>query len=89
MKKIYSKPCIAVESFQLDAAIAASCSKEEKVPLNYNLFTCTPFEEEPGLFYFGPACANGGYDVISGPSDDNNGSFCYHGPMFNDMFMNS
>ena len=90
MKKTYSKPYIAVESFQLDAAIASSCSGTGKMPLHFGQNSCTSFEEAPGLGYFGSACAaNGGYDVINPDTDDNNGNFCYHGPMFSDMFMNS
>ena len=90
MKKTYTKPYIAVESFQLDAAIASSCSSSGKMPLNYNQNDCTSFEEAPGLGYFGPACANGGYDVITpGLGDDGNSTVCYHGPIYADMFMNS
>ena len=90
MKKTYSKPYIAVESFQLDAAIASSCSKNNKIPLNYGMNNCDLADEAPGLGYFGSACAaNGGYDVINPNTDDNNGNFCYHGPVFSDMFMNS
>ena len=89
MKKLYTKPYLAVESFQLDAAIANSCSKNDKIPLNYGMDTCTSFEEEPTLKYFGFACADGGYNVVSGDKDDANGNFCYHGPMFSEMFMNS
>lgn len=89
MKKAYVKPYLAVESFQLDAAIASSCSSENKVPLNYGMNSCTPFEEEPGLLYFGAACANGGYDVINPGTDDTNSEFCYHGPTIGTMFMNS
>ena len=86
MKKDYKKPYLLVESFQLDAAIAASCSSEKKGPLNYGLDTCTLEEELPGLGYFGNLCRHDvkvvgdGYDTI-----------CYHGPVdkATAMFMNS
>ena len=34
MKKTYTKPYLAVESFQLDAAIATSCSEQNKPVLS-------------------------------------------------------
>ena len=36
MKKNYTKPYIVVETFQLDAAIADSCSSEGKQALNFD-----------------------------------------------------
>lgn len=86
MKKTYCKPYLFMESFQLNAAIAAACSKEHKVALNYGMDTCTLEEEEPGLNYFGNACV---HDVkVEG---DGNDLICYHGPSgdVSDMFMNS
>ena len=75
MKKTYTKPYIAVESFQLDAAIAASCSSENKLALHYSMNTCTAAEEAPGLNYFGNLCI---HDVqVEG---DGNDLICYHGP---------
>ena len=90
MKKTYTKPYVIVESFQLDAAIAASCSSENKFPLGYGENSCTSFEEAPGLLYFGFLCANGGYDVVNTPMDGND-EFCYHGPTVDiaNLFMNS
>ena len=88
MKKNYSKPYLAVESFQLDAAIASSCSANGKFPLGHGMDTCTSFEEAPGLGYFGLACDKGGNDVVN-PGSDNNDTICYHGPIYQDMFMNS
>ena len=104
MKKTYVKPYIAVESFQLNAAIAASCSSENKLALGLGMNTCTLSDNKgdylPSLGYFGLACeAAGGYDVIevgsnnlnsNDPnSNDLNDTFCYHGPVFNTVFMNS
>lgn len=90
MKKTYVKPYLAVETFQLDAAIASSCSSEGRTPLNYGVDSCTSFEEAPGLGYFGAACAKGGLDVTISGGDDNDG-FCYHGPIVDvgALFMNS
>ena len=89
MKKEYSKPYMVVESFQLNAAIAASCSSEEKTPLNFYQNNCTLEEEAPGLVYFGAACAGNGVDVTNPDFVDDNGTLCYHGPIHspNDLFM--
>lgn len=71
MKKKYSAPVIEIESFQLDAAIAASCGAK----LNHSANTCTYGESG----YFTGACAidiestGGIYDGI-----------CYHGPLDGD-----
>jgi hypothetical protein len=85
MKKTYSKPYIAVESFQLDAAIASACSADGKQPLGYSMDTCNLVDEMPGLNYFGNACI---HDVkVEG---DGNDLICYHGPVpASGMFMNS
>ena len=89
MKKTYSKPYIAVESFQLDAAIAASCSSSGLIPLGFYQETCAD-EEGPG--YFGDACGRdpNGTDVTA-PGADSNDRICYHGPIpgVYDMYMNS
>lgn len=86
MKKIYSKPYLAVESFQLDAAIATSCSSNKKLGLNYSMDICTAEEESPGLNYFGKACIHNVEDV-----GDDNDYICYHGPtvLATDIAMNS
>lgn len=86
MKKDYKKPYLLVESFQLDAAIAASCSSEKKMPLHYGLDTCTLEVDMPGFNYFGNLCI---HDVqVEG---DGNDLICYHGPKgeATAMFMNS
>jgi hypothetical protein len=89
MKKIYTKPYIAVESFQLDAAIAASCSSLGKIPLGFYQETCA---DESGPGYFGDACGSAfnGTDVTA-PGADANDRLCYHGPIegVHDMYMNS
>ena len=44
MKKKYIKPMFVIESFQLDATIAASCSSQGYFPINYSEKSCG-FEE--------------------------------------------
>lgn len=75
MKKEYIKPYLAVESFQLNAAIAASCSDEGKIKIGIYLNSCNADEEEPGMSYVGDACTT---DIVN-PDDDD--YFCYHGPL--------
>ena len=93
MKKTYTKPYIAVESFQLDAAIASSCTSAGKLSLGYAVNTCTLSDDKgylwPNLPYLGFACANeGNADIVYG--GDGNDSPCYHGPIdVNATFMNS
>ena len=76
MKKEYAKPYIMVESFQLNAAIAASCSSQGATPIHYGVDTCTAQEEAPGLGYFGVQCD---WDVNKVEFDEND-TICYHGP---------
>lgn len=76
MKKEYMKPFFAVESFQLNAAVAASCSSQGKVAIQFGETDCTAMEEADGQSYFGNGiCAT---DVTS-PNEDENGAFCYQG----------
>ena len=86
MKKTYKKPYIAVESFQLDAAIAASCSSEGKAALNYVIATCKDYADYAVLGYFGISCTHNVMD-----EGDANDLICYHGPMAkaDEAFMNS
>ncbi len=85
MKKTYVKPYVAVESFQLDAAIAAACSTENKIALHFGMNTCTAEEEAPGLNYFGNLCVHN--VQVEG---DGNDLICYHGPTpANTVAMNS
>lgn len=84
MKKNYTKPYIVVETFQLDAAIAASCSSEGKQPLNFGQNSCTALEEI-GVAYFGTGCDP---QVVKADGTGND-TLCYHGPISPDLFMNS
>ena len=89
MKKTYVKPYLAVETFQLDAAIASSCSSAGRIPLGFYQETCA---DEGGAGYFGDACGKdpNGTDVTA-PGADSNDRICYHGPIDGvfDMYMNS
>ena len=75
MKKEYVKPIVMVEFFQLDAAIASSCSEGGKITLNHYVNTCNLEDTLPGLGYFGNSCT---HDIkVEG---DGNDEICYHGP---------
>ena len=73
MKKAYSKPMIAVESFHLDAAVAASCSSQGFKPINYGENDCS-FDD--GQFFNLYNCQVD----LTGPNGDGNDTICYHGP---------
>ena len=85
MKKTYTKPYIAVESFQLDAAIAGSCTSEGKTALNYTIATCKDYPDAASG-YFGDSCT---HNVVQ--EGDGNDLICYHGPSVKayEAFMNS
>lgn len=76
MKKTYSKPYLAVESFQLDAAVANSCSSEQKMAINANIDTCNFSRIDPNITQFGAACP---INVLVTYGEHN--TFCYHGPL--------
>jgi hypothetical protein len=92
MKKTYVKPYVAMETFQLDAAIATSCSGDGLIALGYAQDTCAKYDLFETLTYFGDACGRreNGTDVTD-PGADANDKLCYHGPIPGvfDMFMNS
>ena len=71
MKKTYVKPELVVESFQLDAAVAASCSESGYVPLGRSETSCP---HDSGFFAL-DACL---FDETGG--DGKYDSICYHGP---------
>lgn len=83
MKRKYMKPYLAVESFQLNAAIAGACSG--KIALNHQKDTCT-LNDEPndyGDYIFGKACD---FDIVS---PDNADGACYQVFNANDQFLTS
>lgn len=75
MKKPYQKPYLAVESFQLDAAIATSCNQQNTVKMNHDLDACNFLNVSASFTQFGTACPTNVLLVR-----DANNYFCYHGP---------
>ena len=73
MKKKYEKPVLIIESFQLDASIAASCSSQGFIAINYGENSCT----YKGQFFNLDNCQVD----LTGPEGDGNDTLCYHGPM--------
>ena len=71
MKKVYEKPFVEMESFQLDAAIAASCSSQHFVPIGHSAMTCSY-----DVYFSDTNCD---FDA-AWPEEDGNDSDCYHGP---------
>lgn len=82
MKKKYEKPDLLVESFQLDAAIAGSCSGEGYIAIGHWENTCgdMPLSGSDFQFYIFNDM-NCEVDVC-GTAGDGNDTICYHGPMF-------
>lgn len=80
MKKEYQKPYLAVESFQLNAAIATGCSSEGKLPIHYTENQCRSGDDEGELLsvFIGAACE---VDVVNGVGGDGNDTLCYQGPI--------
>ena len=85
MKKSYNKPYLGVESFQLNAAVANTCtggnarSAPRGIAINHWESTCS-FPEgpnKPGQFF---SLVNCQIDLTDG-SVDGNDTLCYHGPM--------
>ena len=79
MKRKYQKPYLAMESFQLNAAIAASCSSEGKQPIHYGENNCFMGDDpgEKSIEYLGNACE---MDIVVEVGGDQNDTICYHGP---------
>ena len=80
MKKAYTKPYLAVESFQLNAAVASSCSSQNKVAMNANVDTCNFEHVNAGITQFGLACPT---NVMLSYGKFN--TYCYHGPQIDLM----
>ena len=72
MKKTYVKPELVVESFQLNAANAASCSGDGFVPIGKSETSCM---HEAGYFSEAASCL---FDETGG--DGIYDKICYHGP---------
>lgn len=88
MKKKYVKPIIVIESFQLDAAIAASCSSQDFIPINYGENSCGFDEISSGRWHF--FNYNNCEMDLTGSGGDGNDTECYHGPILaNSTFISS
>ena len=88
MKKKYDKPVLIIESFQLDATVAASCSSHNYIPINYGENNCG-FGEITKDYYQFFGVDNCEFDLTGGRGD-NNDTDCYHGPFeANATFINS
>ena len=88
MRKKYEKPLLIIESFQLDATIAASCSSNNYVPLGYTEKECGIDEIYEGYYQFFSSY-NCEMDLV-GSSGDGNDTICYHGPIATGVtFINS
>ena len=73
MKKEYKKPLIAVESFQLDAAVAGTCVANGFIPIGHGENDC---KFDGGAFFNFLNCQVD----LTGPGGDGNDTECYHGP---------
>ena len=73
MKKKYDKPFIALESYQLNAAVANACSSLGHIAINHVENTCT---FDSGQFYNYTTCQ---VDLTNADLDEHD-SICYHGP---------
>ena len=92
MKKPYSRPMLAFESYQLDAAIAIKCS----VPIGIYTDTCSVDLSAGG--HYGPGGGGEFFNYYNCQTDlvgdgPDNESVCYHGPHSSfgiyDIFLNS
>ena len=90
MKRTYEKPMLTVDSFQLDAAIAASCSSEGKIPLGYAGVSCLQANlPDIGLIFSNDCSLNVTAQEFNYGGDGND-TYCYHGPFNpNGLFMRS
>lgn len=78
MKREYKKPYLLVESFQLNAAIAGSCTTLGGITINYGEDNCGYKMIAPGMYQFFNYY-NCEMD-LTGPGGDGNDTICYHGP---------
>lgn len=79
MKKQYKKPYLGLESFQLNAALAAACSSSSgsgrRTPINHGETTCS-YPIGSGQFFSAYNCQ---VDLTDATVDGND-TLCYHGP---------
>ena len=80
MKKEYRSPFLIMESFQLNAAVAGSCSGS-KIVLNHAQSSC--IYDNGGEVLFSTQCD---IDLVHSSEDD---GYCYTGPFGKDNFLAS
>ncbi len=76
MKKEYVKPYLALESFQLVAALAGSCTDDGYTPLNQGIDTCKLSDDT----MFGMSCEDSVHDFPE---------LCYQGPVNGGLYLTS
>ena len=81
MKRAYAKPFLAVESFQLDAAIAGACADAGSKTLNLNVNNCVA--PAPDYFFSNNCDISDGIDVTD--NDLGGDGYCYQGPIAGSM----
>lgn len=82
MKSTYSKPYLVVESFQLSAAAAASCSVS--IHIDQNSCGFDQLEENYWMYFNYDNCDT---DMVNDNGSDN--GYCYHGPNSEANFITS
>lgn len=75
MKKVYTKPILAVESFQLDVAVA-SCSGDGAISLSYGEKSCN-FDAGSMIYFTDGNSAGCNFDAVN-PNEFGD-AICYHG----------
>lgn len=82
MKKNYSKPLIVIETFQLDAAVAANC----EIALGHAIGDCWNNTNDKYVFNWDLCSVD-----LTPADDDGNDTICYHGPSLtgNVVYINS
>ena len=81
MKRTYTKPLIAMESFQLNAAIAAACSSSGYTKLGFYETSCS-YPPKSDQYFSQSTCQIDltGDDNKYGAGGTEYDTLCYHGP---------
>lgn len=79
MKKEYVKPYLALESFQLVAALAGSCSGDGQIPLNQSISGCNAWDDYDDPL-FGSGCQH---------NAEANPKLCYQNSLDGGMYLTS
>lgn len=86
MKKVYSKPIVMIEKFQVNEYIAGSCAEE--FDMNFGAQDCT-FDTGTDYF-FGTNCSDlGGVNIVNPDPGHPGNNVCYHRPGDTWNFFNS